>query len=138
MSNVPTVRTRNTVQKDAVLHALEAAPGFVSAQQLHQDLRDAGTPVGIATVYRQLGALAESGQADTITLPVGQLYRACRPSGHHHHLICEHCGRAVDIDPPSEDWIRATADAHGYTVTSHVLEVFGLCPDCRATAVTAS
>lgn len=58
--------TRRTVQKDAIRQALDSSPGFVSAQQVHRQLYDAGTPVGIATVYRQLNALAESGDADTV------------------------------------------------------------------------
>ena len=35
------------------------------------------------------------------------------------------------FDPPSEAWLRKVADGHGFTVESHTLEVFGLCPDCQ-------
>lgn len=122
--------TRRTVQKDAVRRALEDSEGFVSAQQLHDRLSGGKDPVGLATVYRQLGALAEAGQVDTIALAGERLYRACTVGEHHHHLVCENCGKAVDIDLPSEDWIRAIAAQHGYTVTAHVLEVFGRCPEC--------
>ncbi len=123
--------TRRTAQKDAIRQALDASPRFVSAQQVHRLLHDAGTPVGLATVYRQLNALADSGAADTVTGPEGQLFRTCVPGGHHHHLICENCGRAEVLEP-NESWIRAAAREHGYTVTRHVLEVFGLCQDCAA------
>lgn len=126
--------TRRTAQKEAVRRALDSSPGFVSAQQVHRLLHDAGTPVGLATVYRQLNALAETGSADTITAPGGQLFRACPPGSHHHHLVCENCGRAEVLDPPSESWIKAVAKKHGYTVTRHVFEVFGLCPECAAAA----
>ncbi len=123
---------RRTAQKDAIRRALDASPGFVSAQQVHRILQDAGTPVGLATVYRQLNALAGSGAADTVTGPDGALFRTCATDGqHHHHLICENCGRAELLEP-SEEWIRAAARRHGYTVTRHVLEVFGLCHECVA------
>lgn len=121
--------TRRTAQKDAIQRALDASPGFVSAHQIHRFLQDAGTPVGMATVYRRLNALADSGAADTVTGPDGQLYRTCAKDGHHHHLICENCGKAELLEP-NENWIRAAAREHGYTVTHHVLEVFGLCQDC--------
>lgn len=49
---------------------------------------------------------------------------------HHHHLVCEDCGKAVDIDPPDETWLRTTANQNGFTVARHVLEVFGRCADC--------
>lgn len=82
-------------------------------------------------MYRQLNALAESGHADTVPGPSGLLFRACAPDAHHHHLVCENCGYAVEINPPEEAWIRQTAARHGFTVTHHVLEVFGRCADCQ-------
>lgn len=124
--------TRRTAQKDAVWQALESSPGFVSAQDLHQQLVAAGASVGLATVYRQLAALAAEGRADTIPDAGGLLYRVCAPGGHHHHLVCESCGKAVEIQPPLEDWIRKVARDSGYTVSRHVLEVFGTCPECAA------
>ena len=123
--------TRRTAQKAAIRRALDDAPGFISAQQLHQRLQRDGTHVGLATVYRQLAALAESGAADSIRISDGYLYRACESGAHHHHLVCENCGNAIEIDPP-EDWMRAVAQRHGYTITRHTLEVFGLCPQCAA------
>lgn len=125
--------TRRTAQKEAVRRALAASPGFASASQIHRRLQEAGTPVGMATVYRQLNAMAGSGAADTVTGPDGQLFRACTTGGHHHHLICENCGRAEDLEL-DENWIRTAAKEHGYTVTRHVLEVFGLCQHCVATS----
>lgn len=121
---------RNTVQKEAVKEALETAPGFISAGELHHRLNEEGTAVGLATVYRQLNTLVEAGRADTINVAGGQLFRACEPGDHHHHLVCESCGTAVEIDPPSEDWILATAAHNGFTVTRHVVEVFGRCAAC--------
>jgi len=45
--------------------------------------------------------------------------------------VCRKCGKTIEIDPPSESWLRKVADGHGFTVESHTLEVFGLCPDCQ-------
>ena len=83
-------------------------------------------------MYRQLASLAAEGRADTIPDAGGVLYRVCAPGGHHHHLVCESCGKAIEIHPPLEDWIRQVAQDSGYTITRHVLEVFGVCPDCAA------
>ncbi|GIL25373.1 Fur family transcriptional regulator [Actinocatenispora comari] len=130
MGQAANVRTRRTAQKEAVHRILVDEPGFVSAQQLHQRMAAEGSPVGLATVYRQLNALAAAGQADTILVEGGQLYRACTTGAHHHHLVCDNCGKAVEIDAPPEKWIHGVAERHGYTITRHVLEVFGLCPEC--------
>lgn len=126
-------RGRHTEQSDAVMRALREADDFVSASQLCDRLHQSGHAIGLATVYRQLGALVASGSADTITMGGKQLYRLCRETPrHHHHLVCEECGKTVEIEPPDGQWLRAIADDNGFTVSHHVLEVFGLCPECRA------
>lgn len=124
---------RRTVQKEAVREALKETKEFVSAQDLHRRLIDAGSRIGLATVYRQLNNLAAEGQADTIRMGGEQLFRDCGEdaSRHHHHLVCERCGRTVDIEPPSETWFRRVARENGFTVTSHILEIFGTCAECR-------
>ncbi|WP_288921495.1 Fur family transcriptional regulator, partial [uncultured Bifidobacterium sp.] len=90
-----------------------------------------GVHSGRAGVAGHLNPLADAGLADTIRLDGQQLFRLCGDDGHHHHLVCVKCGRTVEIEPPSESWLRGIASAHGFTVESHTLEVFGLCPDCR-------
>lgn len=121
---------RNTKQKDAVLEALRHTGEFMSAAQLHERLGEQGTSIGLATVYRQLNALEDAGLVDTVRMDGVQLFRLCG-STHHHHLVCTGCGKTVEIDPPSETWLKRVADQHGFTVQSHTLEVFGLCLECR-------
>ena len=127
---------RNTWQREAVKTALDAQDAFVSAQHLHSMLRDRGTAIGLATVYRALGDLAEAGEADSLQSAEGEaLYRACTPGQHHHHLICRNCGVTVEIEADAvERWAKAVAAEHGFTHPEHVVDVFGLCPECSRTA----
>lgn len=130
---------RNTVQKDAILNILRSEPDFMSSPTLHSKLQSAGLKVGMATVYRQLGALASEGKVDTIHLNGEQLYRLCdeghggqgHQHRHHHHMVCENCGKTVEIEPPNEQWINKAAAEHGFSVTYHMFEIIGLCPECR-------
>lgn len=125
---------RNTWQRERVREALTDVGGFVSAQSLHQNLRDAETGIGLATVYRALAGLTASGEADSLQSPEGEaLYRACQSEGHHHHLICRSCGKAVEIEATAvENWARETATEHGFTQAAHVVDIFGLCAECTA------
>lgn len=123
--------TRNTAQKDGVRQALADSPGFVSAQDLHRRLEAEGNRVGLATVYRQLKALAAAGEADVVATGEEQRFRACATRDHHHHLICEVCGAAVDVFLDGEDWFARVAADHGFTITRHALEIYGRCPECR-------
>lgn len=123
---------RNTWQREAVRDALEHETGFVSAQSLHATLRDSGSTIGVATVYRALADLATTGEADSLQQEGEGLFRACT-SGHHHHLICRKCGTAVEIEADAvEQWARTVAAEHGFTQPEHVVDVFGLCADCSA------
>ncbi|MEY2899983.1 MAG: hypothetical protein RL247_149 [Actinomycetota bacterium] len=128
---------RNTKQREEVWQALEATPDFVSAQELHQKMRGLGSSIGLATVYRTLNALAEEGSADALTRDGENLYRACSP-GHHHHLICRECGATTEIEAGEvEEWAKKMAAEHGYGSPQHIVDIFGVCPDCQAGVVSA-
>ncbi len=122
--------SRTTRQRTAVLAALRTAPEPLSAQDLHAEL---GRTVGLATVYRTLQGLVESGQVDVFRRERGEaLFRLCNPE-HHHHLLCRSCGRVEEIDACEiEPWARRVARRRGFAITGHQADVFGICPDCQS------
>ena len=75
---------------------------------------------------------------ERIDLPDGDhAYVGCDPA-HHHHAICTRCGRSQDIDDLGlADVLAAVGDRLAFTVTSHRLELFGLCAACRASGAPA-
>lgn len=122
---------RRTWQKEAVREALSSSDRFMSAQSLHAALERSGTRIGLATVYRALSALAEQGEADSLHSGEEVLYRLCEMDGHHHHLICRLCGRAEEIQAhPVEAWANEVAREKGFIDPNHVVDIFGVCPDC--------
>jgi Fur family ferric uptake transcriptional regulator len=130
---------RNTWQRDAVRSALTTSEGFVSAQDLHSHLREEGSPIGLATVYRALSSLESEGEADALQQDGESLYRACTPGKHHHHLICRNCGTTVEISADAvERWAQSVAAEHGFTAANHVVDVFGLCADCSTAAAAGA
>ncbi len=106
---------------------------FRSAQDIHAELRAAGESVGLTTVYRHLQSLAEDGVLDTLRAGEGELlYRYCHSEEHHHHLVCQSCGSTAEFEAADiERWIEQAALKHGYTSSSHTLEIFGLCARCQ-------
>jgi Fur family ferric uptake transcriptional regulator len=125
---------RPTRQRMAILEALAKGSKPVTAQALHAKLTRGGAAKsgpGLATVYRTLQALEQSGMARTFPAGEGELaYKLCHPD-HHHHLVCERCGTVVEI--PScevEEWASGIARKRGFRVTSHQADIYGLCADC--------
>ncbi len=123
---------RSTRQREAVAAALRQAEEFRSAQDIHARLRAMGSAVGLTTVYRTLATMAEGGEVDVLRTDDGEsIYRRCQSETHHHHLVCRHCGRTVEVAGPAvERWAESVATAHGFREVSHTVEVFGTCPDC--------
>jgi Fur family ferric uptake transcriptional regulator len=136
MTDETTATRRPTRQRAALTSLLAQVSGFHSAQELHAMLRDRGEPVGLATVYRALQALAEDGEVDVLRHDEGEaVYRRCATTRHHHHLLCRSCGRAVELDDETvEDWARDVAGRHGFVAVDHVVEIVGTCADCAGAA----
>ncbi|GAA3822097.1 transcriptional repressor [Cellulomonas soli] len=133
MSPVP---PRQTKQRTEILDLLGTLDEFRSAQQLHELLRARGSGVGLATVYRAVQLLVETGEVDVLRSEDGEaVYRRCERRSHHHHLVCRRCGRTVEIDAPvAEGWATQVAAAHGFDDVDHTIELVGTCAACRAAA----
>ena len=89
--------------------------------------------VGRATVFRALELFEELGLVERLDLPTGEhAYVVCEPT-HHHHVICQSCGRGTEVeDCGIEAVTREIQRRTGYVVDSHRIELFGLCPECAA------
>lgn len=125
--------TRQTWQRAAIRDLLEGSQDFRTAQQIHDQLREVGAKVGLATVYRALQSMADAQEVDVVRTPDGEAaYRRCS-AGHHHHLVCRSCGFSVEIAAESvEAWAAQVASQHGFHDVGHELELFGLCATCAA------
>lgn len=126
---------RMTARRQAVRERLAATGKFVTAQDLHAQLRESGHRIGLTTVYQILRALASSGDVDVVRVADGsRAYRLCG-GGHHHYLICRACGRTQEVPISAlERWASGVGRAHGFTDVGLVAEFFGTCPDCAPSA----
>jgi Fur family ferric uptake transcriptional regulator len=128
---MPNVNLRSTRQRKAVAEVLATITKFSSAQEVHSILFSRGEKVGLATVYRTLQTLAETGAIDVLRNDGEALYRACS-NDHHHHLVCTGCNKTTEISAPEvEIWTEKISREQGYVISGHTIEVFGLCKNCR-------
>jgi len=127
-------RARDTRQAAAVIAVMSAAPSFCGAREIHDDVQRHGQAIGLATVYRHLRVLAEHGSVEVVRSADGQARYRLRRGGITHLLTCRVCGRAVEVDGTEVwEWARQVAAEAGFTLTRHVVELAGVCPEHTAT-----
>ena len=92
--------------------------------------------VSRATVYRTLGMLEEAGFVEGLdTGDGGRRFEHVLGHVHHDHMVCTGCGKIIEFhDEQLEQRQEASAQAHGFKITSHSLKLFGLCTACQAAA----
>lgn len=88
-----------------------------------------------ASVYRTLELFDRLGLTTTIVrgwTPFTELAEPFKP--HHHHIVCEKCGNIVEIENDTlEDVLGLIANRHNFTLKKHVVELTGLCEQCKNT-----
>jgi Fur family transcriptional regulator, ferric uptake regulator len=122
---------RLTGARRSVAELIADREGPFTAADLLADARSRGLGVGRATVFRSLDTFSELGVVERIDLPNGDhAYVGCEPA-HHHHVVCERCGRTTEIDDAGiRDIVRSIERRTGYRIDSHRVELFGRCPSC--------
>lgn len=120
---------RLTKPRREVFALLESADEPLSIGQLTRKL----APMDRSSVYRSLALFDQLGIIEIIHVGWKKRYELAGPfKPHHHHLQCDVCGKLVAIDSPRlEEMINATALADGYVLTSHHIELNGVCKNCR-------
>ena len=124
---------RLTGPRRAVAELIAGREGHFTAADIEADARIRRPGIGRATIFRSLEVLLELGVVERIDLPSGEhAYVTCEPS-HHHHVVCSSCGRAIDIEDAGLRAVVEEIEARtGYRIDRHRLELFGVCPACRA------
>lgn len=124
---------KSTRQRDAIVDTFFQARGHLSVDELLAQVQARDANIGAATVYRTMKILAEAGLASARHFDDGQTrYEAALDRHHHDHLICTSCHAIVEFENQRiEELQDAVAGEHGFQVTRHKLEIYGLCRACQ-------
>ena len=99
-----------------------------------EELRRTGSPVGLATVYRQLEQLESAGLLHRIQTGEGALYQYCpHPAAPHGCFLlrCEGCGRMVHLDCTHLDEVCQHLSAeHHFRIDPRGTLFTGICDLC--------
>jgi Fur family ferric uptake transcriptional regulator len=122
-----------TKQRRAVLNAFLQCEDHISAEELHKLVVSTDPKVGLATVYRTISLLTQSGLASELDFGDGmKRYEHNYRHSHHDHMICTECGKIIEFNHPLiEKFQEEVASKNGFIMTSHKLDIFGICKECR-------
>ena len=126
---------RVTLPRQAIVEALFTFERAFSADDLIQHLSDRDPGVGRATVFRTLDMLVSLDLLDRLHAADGchSYVLAHSRSHHYHHLICNSCGTVVPFESCNIESLYPTVSKEtDFQISSHMLELFGLCGSCRA------
>jgi Fur family ferric uptake transcriptional regulator len=119
---------RSTRQRTAIHAAIVAAKRPLLPQEILALAQEAVKGLGIATVYRNIKALVDGGEIQTVNLPGDSPRYESSAQSHHHHFQCRQCSQVFDVhDCPGD--LRSLAP-QGFIVDGHELTLYGRCADC--------
>lgn len=125
------VGLKTTTPRLAILDALNSAKLPFTAQEIHTKIKQQN--IDQATVYRNLETLTEVGLIRLVNFQHDHNHYELAKN-HHHHAICQSCGKVVDISQCDLAALeKQVKKISGFgMIDHHALEFFGLCKTCNA------
>jgi Fur family ferric uptake transcriptional regulator len=121
---------RITEARRLICKTLAEAPGdHLSAGEIVARVGGAG--IDTSTVYRTLDVLEELGYVHHIHLGHGAGAYHVAPEASHHHLVCDRCGKTIDV--PLDELRTAIAfvtEPHGFVPDDTHFAIVGRCGEC--------
>ena len=123
---------RITVARRAVCQVLAEAHGdHLTASDLHQKVEALiGSGVDPSTIYRTIDVLEKSGHVRHVHFGHGPGVIHLIDQGEHHHVVCETCGRTVDLALGELKNLEAMLDVHGFSMGSVHFAIVAQCQRC--------
>lgn len=124
-----------TLQRLAILDTVRSGPVHFTAQETYESVSLKHPEIGFATVYRFLKKLSEHKYISEFRIGGMPARYEWATKNHHDHLSCTKCGRIVEFENQMIEQMQVEiARQNGFKLTSHVMELYGVCPQCQAQA----
>lgn len=123
-----------TAQREAILRTLYDHPDHFTPENLYLLVKEKYPELktGITTVYRTLNLLEENKLATSISFGTQGKKFELGNKPHHDHMICEVCGAIVEFEDPQIEALQTEiAQAHGFKLTNHLMQLYGICKKCQ-------
>ncbi|HUJ79220.1 MAG TPA: Fur family transcriptional regulator [Nitrospiria bacterium] len=123
---------RLTRLRKAMLEELGASDGLLSARDMTKRLKTRGMAPHKTSVYREIDFFIRQGLISRIALGDREDRYELARTPHHHHAICEGCGRIEHVDLEAHIVrMERQLSRRRFQVSAHLIEFFGRCGNCR-------
>ncbi len=124
---------RLTHPRKVVMSILEDSSVPLSPQTIFQCAVEEHEDIGLVSVYRTLEVLSDMGLVRRVHGRDDCHSYVLASPGHHHHLVCRECEKAVEFSGAEDlaSLMDRIERKTGFKVDGHLLQLYGLCPECR-------
>src|SRR4051812_44190937 len=129
---------RWTNQRQTIVDTFIGCDEHITVEELHRRVRDIDRTVSAATVYRTVNMLVELGVADKRHFGRSSAsFESSLNKEHHDHLVCVACGAITEFHHDRIEILQdEVARAHGFQLSHHRMELYGLCAACQQAGAT--
>ena len=134
MDNIWSEGIKKTKQREDICRIMMKAEKPLSAIEIYNRIvqEDGQTNYAVSTIYRSLTIFEEKGFVIKSTL-MGEdtaVYE-WNYGKHKHYAICLKCHKLVPLKTCPFEHIKVDTSDEDFTVTSHKLEIYGYCNQCK-------
>jgi|SRR5690625_806920 len=118
-----------TKRREDMINFFAKEDKYHTAKALYQHIESIDTGISFDTVYRNLHLFHDLGILESTDLNGEKHFRMNCSDSHHHHFICNSCGKTKKIRLCPMDEVEELLPS--YEIDGHKFEVYGLCPSCQ-------
>lgn len=119
---------RMTKPRQAIFANLDHEPQSVA--EISDRLKKQKIKIDKVTIYRTLTQFVKLGIVEETQFKDKISVYELADQEHHHHVICDNCGKIEDICLDEKILVEAAKKNSSFKIKSHHLEFFGLCKKC--------
>jgi Fur family ferric uptake transcriptional regulator len=128
---------RFTEQQRTMVQFIFSQHNHFDADQLIDDMKNAGFRLSRATVYRTLTKLVDAGLLRRLELGPRMYYEHDYGYPQHEHMHCGQCGKVIEFQSPAIDAAMSeVCRQHLFNANGHTLVIRGTCAECNRARVT--
>ena len=123
---------RITPQREMIIQIIAHSDTHLTAEQIYAQVSLRTRALNLATVYRTLELLVETGAISRVDLGQGQISYAARQHGPHIHLVCRCCGAVISASQDLLETLHTQLQAHyRFIADLQHISIPGVCAACQ-------